>query len=120
MKKKILYTILTLTIGFTLISVSDFSSVDAYEAKPKKSVEEKTQTRACHDSFKALVDAMMKLKDEGVYTKEDIKALHKFYENAVSTNPNAIPTTDTGLLDAIFKANIITKTQYDQTLELLK
>lgn len=120
MKKKILYTILAFTIGFTLISVSDFSAVDAYEAKPKKNVEEKTENRACHDSFKALVDAMMKLKDQGVYTKDDIKALHKFYENAVSSNPNAVPTTDKGLLDAIFKANIITKTQYEQTLDLVQ
>lgn len=75
--------------------------------------------RSCHDSYKALVDAMMKVKDQGVLTREEIKAIHKFYESQASSSTE-LPTDSKGLLDLIYKNNIITKTQYDQILAALQ
>lgn len=74
---------------------------------------------SCHDTFTTLVDAMMKVKAQGIYTKEDIKAVHKFYEAQVASNAK-IPTDTKGLLDLLYSNNIITKTQYDQTLIALQ
>lgn len=75
--------------------------------------------RSCHESYKTLVDAMMKVKDQGGFTKAEINAVHKFYESQVSSN-SQLPTDSKELLNLLYKNNIITKTQYDQTLSALQ
>lgn len=115
MKQKFLCLIMIITFlcSFTPTLVYGMTTEN-----PSSTMEDNKSPRACHESFRALVDAMMKLKKDGVYTMSDIEKIHKFYENLVSNN--TIPTNDLELLDLIYKNNLITKTQYDQTLNLIK
>lgn len=76
-------------------------------------------SRACHESYKALVDAMMKVKDQGGFTKAEINSVHKFYEAQVSSNAK-LPSDNKGLLDLLYSNKIITKAQYDKTLAELQ
>lgn len=85
---------------------------------PNSTMEDTKSPRACHESFRALVDAMMKLKKDGVYTVSDIEKIHKFYESLVSNN--TVPSNDLELLNLIYNNNLISKTQYEQTLALIK
>ena len=48
----------------------------------------------------------------------DIEKIHKFYESLVSNN--TVPSNDLELLNLIYNNNLITKTQYEQTLDLIK
>ena len=73
---------------------------------------------SCHDAFKTLVEALMKVKQRGLYSKEDIKAIHKFYEGQVASKAK-MPTDSKGLLELLYSSKVITKVQYDQTLDLL-
>lgn len=73
---------------------------------------------SCHEAFKSLVDAIIKVKQQGLYSKEDIKAIHKFYEGQVASKAK-MPTDSKGLLELLYSSKVITKVQYDQTLDSL-
>lgn len=126
MKNKFISFLLTMVIGLIAVPTTVFASNDdfmwhipAMTSEEAIQVSEALETiRACHESFKTLVDAMMKAKEQGIYSKEDISNVHKFYESQVSSNAQ-LPTDSKGLLDLLFSNKIITKTQYEQTLDIL-
>lgn len=127
MKKKFLSILMVFLLGFISVPATvladnedDFMWRIPVMAEEDEAVYESFEAaRSCHESFKALVDAMMKVKDQGGFTKAEIKAVHKFYESQVASNTK-LPTTSKGLLELLYSNNIITKTQYDQTLAALQ
>lgn len=120
MKKKVIITLL-LTFALSISMLSTFTYAAQYEKNDYISFGDTTDAgKAAHEQYKNLVAAMTKLKATGVYTDTNIKDIHKFYENAMKKNPESVPKGEKELLDLLYKAKEITKTQYEQTRDLLK
>lgn len=124
MKNKFVALLLALLMGVVSIPMTAFAADDFMwhikaitEADAAEVTKLTEPVRNCHESFKSLVDALMRVKAQGSITKSEIKAIHNFYENL---SQGQIPTTDKGLLDALHSNNLVTDVQYEMTLKLLQ
>lgn len=125
MKKKFISFLMLFLLCFTIIPTMVFAKGEEdfmwkIPAMSEDVAEEVynffESARSCHGRYQILLDAMNKVKDQGGYTKEDITAIHKFYESQTE----AVTTDSKAFLDLLYTNNIITKTQYDETLAALK
>ncbi|MEG2017591.1 MAG: hypothetical protein RR844_08835 [Clostridium sp.] len=127
MKNKTFSLLMVVLLSFLSVPVTAFADdtddfmwrIPVMAEETEEVYEALESDRSCHESYKTLVDAMMKVKDQGGYTKAEIKAVHKFYEGQVAGN-SQLPTDSKELLNLLYKNNIITKSQYDQTLAALQ
>lgn len=121
MKSKIICGILTATIGLSMVSITAFAKTpDSFNAPTMNEAETICKDPKCHKGYAKLVSAMMSLVEKKVFSTADIEKVHTYYNKLQTSDPESIPTTDIGLLDALLKANVITKVQYDQVAALLK
>ncbi|MEG1256999.1 hypothetical protein [Clostridium sp.] len=121
MKSKIICAILTASISLSMISIPAFAEGPVIFDMPTINMTEKNKdSRQCHENYPKLISAMMMLIKQNVISKADLDKVHTYYQELQAKDPNALPTTDIGLLDALLKANIVTKAQYDQLVPMLK
>ncbi|MEG0307313.1 MAG: hypothetical protein RR636_05170 [Clostridium sp.] len=121
MKSKIICGILTATIGLSMVSITAFAKTpDCCNSPTINETETMVKDPKCHKGYSKLVSAMMSLVEKKVFSTADIEKVHTYYNKLQASDPESIPTTDIGLLDALLKSNVITKAQYDQVAPLLK
>jgi len=122
MKRKIAYSLLAGCIAISSFSapLMAHSHGHCYTRNGMQNGGSTMNAQGCHAMYQKLVDAVVTLKREGVFTDKEIAAIHEFFATVPKEVLDAAPDKNMAIADALLKGKIITQEQYNKIVEYLK